>query len=223
MFLIFFFFNDTATTEIYTLSLHDALPISDGAGADDGDCVPQFDFAVESANLVSCGQDVAEHHRSSRVHACSQGIQAVVGMGDAYILGLGAIDQMPQNPAAIPAMGIDAALTVVATPAGGDAGNQHLVANLDVTYAVTHFFDHSDAFVAESATFRDRWHIAFQNVQVGAANGGMGDAHYGICGFLDCRLRLVFPAALTWPVKYQCFHNVLSLKGARLQMPARAV
>src|SRR3712207_8187297 len=30
MFLIFFFFNDTATTEIYTLSLHDALPISLG-------------------------------------------------------------------------------------------------------------------------------------------------------------------------------------------------
>src|SRR2546430_10056535 len=35
----FFFFNDTATTEIYTLSLHDALPISllsraDGAGPD---------------------------------------------------------------------------------------------------------------------------------------------------------------------------------------------
>src|SRR5258708_25386889 len=26
-----FFFNDTATTEIYTLSLHDALPISAGA------------------------------------------------------------------------------------------------------------------------------------------------------------------------------------------------
>src|SRR5256885_2254583 len=26
---MFFFFNDTATTEIYTLSLHDALPISD--------------------------------------------------------------------------------------------------------------------------------------------------------------------------------------------------
>src|SRR2546430_13593605 len=28
--LFFFFFNDTATTEIYTLSLHDALPISTG-------------------------------------------------------------------------------------------------------------------------------------------------------------------------------------------------
>src|SRR5215213_11816613 len=28
IFLFFFFFNDTATTEIYTLSLHDALPIA---------------------------------------------------------------------------------------------------------------------------------------------------------------------------------------------------
>src|SRR5882762_6127454 len=30
---VFFFFNDTATTEIYTLSLHDALPISEMAAA----------------------------------------------------------------------------------------------------------------------------------------------------------------------------------------------
>src|SRR3712207_8608443 len=30
---LFFFFNDTATTEIYTLSLHDALPISHRTGA----------------------------------------------------------------------------------------------------------------------------------------------------------------------------------------------
>src|SRR3712207_8364216 len=31
-----FFFNDTATTEIYTLSLHDALPIYDGRPGGDG-------------------------------------------------------------------------------------------------------------------------------------------------------------------------------------------
>src|SRR3712207_2538067 len=30
--MAFFFFNDTATTEIYTLSLHDALPISRRCG-----------------------------------------------------------------------------------------------------------------------------------------------------------------------------------------------
>src|SRR3989449_5022154 len=32
-FFFFFFFNDTATTEIYTLSLHDALPISTSTGS----------------------------------------------------------------------------------------------------------------------------------------------------------------------------------------------
>src|SRR2546425_7955113 len=34
---VFFFFNDTATTEIYTLSLHDALPISSSACTRCGD------------------------------------------------------------------------------------------------------------------------------------------------------------------------------------------
>src|SRR3712207_8733126 len=46
--IFFFFFNDTATTEIYTLSLHDALPISGtgavwrwaGAGASPGSAQP---------------------------------------------------------------------------------------------------------------------------------------------------------------------------------------
>src|SRR2546426_8414291 len=38
MLVFFFFFNDTATTEIYTLSLHDALPISRSPGA--GACWP---------------------------------------------------------------------------------------------------------------------------------------------------------------------------------------
>src|SRR3712207_8463792 len=35
--LSFFFFNDTATTEIYTRSLHDALPILGGQQVDDLD------------------------------------------------------------------------------------------------------------------------------------------------------------------------------------------
>src|SRR5688572_32698008 len=40
----FFFFNETATTEIYTLSLHDALPISDvGDSANDYERVIVFD------------------------------------------------------------------------------------------------------------------------------------------------------------------------------------
>src|SRR6267143_7116716 len=36
LYLVFFFFNDTATTEIYTLSLHDALPIRSASGSSTG-------------------------------------------------------------------------------------------------------------------------------------------------------------------------------------------
>src|SRR6266542_5169524 len=36
IFILFFLFNDTATTEIYTLSLHDALPISPRRGGEPG-------------------------------------------------------------------------------------------------------------------------------------------------------------------------------------------
>src|SRR4029453_19669927 len=40
IFYPFFFFNDTATTEIYTLSLHDALPISGRSSSARGACSP---------------------------------------------------------------------------------------------------------------------------------------------------------------------------------------
>src|SRR2546425_4685720 len=43
----FFFFNDTATTEIYTLSLHDALPIYPA-----GTCNPRFWSAVPATQAL---------------------------------------------------------------------------------------------------------------------------------------------------------------------------
>src|SRR3989442_6435418 len=48
---IFFFFNDTATTEIYTLSLHDALPISFGERLIlDVDIVEDLDVITDEAD-----------------------------------------------------------------------------------------------------------------------------------------------------------------------------
>src|SRR5258708_35956782 len=44
----FFFFNDTATTEIYTLSLHDALPIC----ARDRGCTDKGDLADEDLSTL---------------------------------------------------------------------------------------------------------------------------------------------------------------------------
>src|SRR2546422_10350437 len=53
----FFFFNDTATTEIYTLSLHDALPIS-------------WEFDLPMAGLVK--QNKSTDVRQSLLHEISE-------------------------------------------------------------------------------------------------------------------------------------------------------
>src|SRR5437764_13170628 len=54
--VLFFFLNDTATTEIYTLSLHDALPIS----------LRHAPPAIQLGALVVCGFGVPRiDHRSS--------------------------------------------------------------------------------------------------------------------------------------------------------------
>src|SRR2546422_7113866 len=47
-FFFFFFFNDTATTEIYTLSLHDALPISSARRASRTDVRLTTNFSARS-------------------------------------------------------------------------------------------------------------------------------------------------------------------------------
>ena len=50
-FFFFCFFNDTATTEIYTLSLHDALPIFPPEGSSDWPYVIQMDRRVGPLGL----------------------------------------------------------------------------------------------------------------------------------------------------------------------------
>src|SRR5215469_18576671 len=50
----FFFFNDTATTEIYTLSLHDALPI----------CVPPSLQRAPPPRGMGCAGRRSEEHTS---------------------------------------------------------------------------------------------------------------------------------------------------------------
>src|SRR3712207_7870891 len=68
-----FFFNDTATTEIYTLSLHDALPISGerraGATDDLPDRVGNAGFGAGPAELGDEGQQehgVGVHQAGAR-------------------------------------------------------------------------------------------------------------------------------------------------------------
>src|SRR5260221_12336100 len=59
---VFFFFNDTATTEIYTLSLHDALPISVGPLDERG--VPPLALRLPAARCARAG----DRESASRRH-----------------------------------------------------------------------------------------------------------------------------------------------------------
>src|SRR3712207_8934304 len=74
---VLFFFNDTATTEIYTLSLHDALPIyleehrravADGLGEDlqHVALVVAVDEDAEPAQVVQALLDLADPLREDR-------------------------------------------------------------------------------------------------------------------------------------------------------------
>src|SRR2546428_10295271 len=70
MSLFFFFFNDTATTEIYTLSLHDALPIYQPkfvfAGDRRGVHLDEFAVRVVDALLKERGLCRARAHKDRK-------------------------------------------------------------------------------------------------------------------------------------------------------------
>src|SRR5436190_15554787 len=70
--LLFIFFNETATTEIYTLSLHDALPIS-SAVLD----LTEDDFDFLTSNKVWIATDRSRARRC--VEACVYGTLDFVG------------------------------------------------------------------------------------------------------------------------------------------------
>src|SRR3712207_8610272 len=67
--LVFFFFNDTATTEIYTLSLHDALPICGEAAGEILHLVPDGAERLAPGAEVSAEIDWPRRHRLMRVRS----------------------------------------------------------------------------------------------------------------------------------------------------------
>src|SRR2546426_12194960 len=62
--LFFFFFNDTATTEIYTLSLHDALPISCNDPEIKALCLPFRIARLRGASLIQRKRELSGHNDS---------------------------------------------------------------------------------------------------------------------------------------------------------------
>src|SRR3712207_9089059 len=84
LFFFFFFFNDTATTEIYTLSLHDALPISRRPGGGAVTAPRDWDAATYSrlaAPMTAMGLEVLdrlEDRKSTRLNSSHANISYAV-------------------------------------------------------------------------------------------------------------------------------------------------
>src|SRR5690348_18005385 len=78
-FFSFFFFNDTATTEIYTLSLHDALPIS-GAAPPESLLPVSGTFVSDFSGLPSreCGLSLGSDRKSTRLNSSHPSISYAV-------------------------------------------------------------------------------------------------------------------------------------------------
>src|SRR2546430_15648220 len=84
-FLFFFFFNDTATTEIYTLSLHDALPILEldnldlvGVAGDDGEAIGDFAGRTAGAGFRGAGEITDRDRKSTRLNSSHSQISYAV-------------------------------------------------------------------------------------------------------------------------------------------------
>src|SRR2546428_6862781 len=72
LFFLFFFFNDTATTEIYTLSLHDALPIfwAFACAGSTGTSEPSDRFQSRSS-ASACGEKARSEEHTSELQSRS--------------------------------------------------------------------------------------------------------------------------------------------------------
>src|SRR2546430_8050886 len=72
----FFFFNDTATTEIYTLSLHDALPISGRGGSEKNSRTRALTTSPLRVNIVS--RMISSDRKSTRLNSSHSQISYAV-------------------------------------------------------------------------------------------------------------------------------------------------
>src|SRR3712207_9354611 len=77
---LYFFFNDTATTEIYTLSLHDALPISGLTG----DAASARSAAAGARSAMSSASSPSSSSSGSATFAFAATLAAAAGRSEEH-------------------------------------------------------------------------------------------------------------------------------------------
>jgi hypothetical protein len=152
---------------------------------------PNADVAVQHADLEPGREDVGQEQHLLVAEPLGNLVEAVVGEGDAGQLGLGAVDQVPENPAAAAlALPVHPLAAVLAAPAGRDAGDQHAVALAHVLDGVAGLDHRPDGLMAEGPPLGAGRHVTLEDVQVGAADGGRVDLDDRVAGLLQLGVRL---------------------------------
>src|ERR1700732_1736855 len=104
-------------------------------------------------------------------------IETRVGVRRANIFGLRPVDPVAGAPAAGRAMRIHSLPAIFAFTAGGDAGDQHAVASFERRHTRSGLVHDTHALMAEDSARLAGGNIAFEDMEVGAADRGAGDLH----------------------------------------------
>jgi hypothetical protein len=180
---------------------------ADWPGADDGNAAAGLHLAVEDTTFETCRQDVAEHRQRFLIGAVRYVVQAEIRMWNTHILRLGAVDPVAEDPAAVEAVRIHPLAAVLAAAAGGDTGDQHAVAGPEAADCRADGLHHADALMPEDRTRPAGRDVAFQNMQVGAADGRPGQAYDGVARLLDHGFRAFFQCPQACAFIDECSHR----------------
>lgn len=129
-------------------------------------------------------------------------------MRHAHVLGLGAVDQVTEDPAsASPAMAVHGLATIGAAAAGGDAGDQDPVPRPYGAHVGAGLHHLADRLVPEHRAGTHLGYVALEDVQVGAADGDGVDAHDHVGGVLETGVRDVLPGEVSGTMEDEALHD----------------
>ncbi|GAA3246276.1 hypothetical protein GCM10020256_73830 [Streptomyces thermocoprophilus] len=185
----------------------------DGPGSHDSDGVAGAYPAVEDADLVGGGEDVGQQDGVPVAQRGGQRVHRQVGVGDADVLGLCAVDEVAEDPAsAAAALAVHRLAAVGAPAAGRDAGDQHPVAGAYGPYVGAGLHDLADRLVSEDGAGADLGDVALEDVQIGSADGDGVDPDDRVGRLLDGRIRHVLPGGAARAVEHIALHDDPSLE-----------
>ncbi|EME55042.1 dehydrogenase [Amycolatopsis decaplanina DSM 44594] len=193
---------------------------SDRPCPDDRDTVPGLDLSVAGTDLVGGRHDVGQHQRRLVRDPFRQHVGRGLGERDAHELRLHAVDPVTQDPATTAeTLPVDGFPAVFAASARGDAGDEHAIAGLAGRHRLADFHDRADGLVPEDPAVLHGRDVAFEDVQIGAADGDRVHADDRVGRLGELRPGAIDPSPPPRAVVNQCLHAFsLSTEG----FPVRA-